>query len=81
MTMQHWPAAVCVLTVLGLLTGCDQLPGKPTAQHRWMAPSQVVDFSQLYADNCAGCHGTDGRLGAALPLHDPLYLALVGTDT
>ena len=31
----------------------------------------------LYARNCAGCHGADGRLGAARPLNDPVYLALV----
>jgi len=45
-----------------------------------MAPEQVTDFTQLYAQNCAGCHGVDGRLGAARPLHDPLYLDLAGTD-
>src|SRR4029453_1327398 len=31
----------------------------------------------LYARHCAGCHGTEGRLGAARPLNDPVYLALV----
>jgi mono/diheme cytochrome c family protein len=34
----------------------------------------------LYARNCAGCHGADGRLGAARPLNDPLFLALVPGD-
>ena len=74
-------AAACLgLVVLSLATGCDRLPGKPKAAERWMAPAQVTDFTQLYAQNCAGCHGVDGRLGAARPLHDPLYLTLVGTD-
>src|SRR5437016_10879498 len=74
-------AAACLgLVVFSLATGCDRLPGKPKAAARWMAPEQVTDFTQLYAQNCAGCHGVDGRLGAARPLHDPLYLALVGTD-
>jgi len=74
-------AAACLgLVVLSLATGCDRLPGKPKAAERWMAPAQVTDFTQLYAQNCVGCHGVDGRLGAARPLHDPLYLALVGTD-
>jgi cytochrome c oxidase cbb3-type subunit III len=74
-------AAACLgLVVLSLATGCDRLPGKPKAAERWMAPGQVTDFTQLYAQNCAGCHGADGRLGAARPLHDPLYLALAGTD-
>ncbi len=73
-------AACLGLVVLSLATGCDRLPGKPKAAERWMAPAQVTDFTQLYAQNCAGCHGVDGRLGAARPLHDPLYLTLVGTD-
>jgi cytochrome c oxidase cbb3-type subunit 3 len=40
-----------------------------------------MDFNQLYAQNCSGCHGADGRLGAARPLNDPLYLALVNDET
>jgi mono/diheme cytochrome c family protein len=37
----------------------------------------VTAFTALYGQNCAGCHGADGRLGAARPLNDPIYLALV----
>jgi mono/diheme cytochrome c family protein len=37
-------------------------------------------FDLLYRRNCAGCHGTDGRLGAARPLNDPIYIALVPAD-
>ena len=64
-----------------MATGCDQLPGKPTPEERWKAATEVTDFSQLYALNCSGCHGADGRLGAARPLNDPLYLALVSAAT
>ena len=39
-----------------------------------------MDFAELYGQSCAGCHGTDGRLGAARPLNDPVYLALVPQD-
>ena len=70
-----------VLLILVLATGCDQLPGKPTPEERWKPATEVTDFSQLYAVNCAGCHGADGRLGAARPLNDPLYLALVSAAT
>ena len=70
-----------VLLILILTTGCDQLPGKPTLEERWKAATEVTDFSQLYARNCSACHGADGRLGAARPLNDPLYLALVSTAT
>src|SRR5262245_59760515 len=70
------PFLVAVV-LLALATGCDRLPGKPTPEDRWKRATEVTDFSQLYALNCSGCHGADGRLGAARPLNDPLYLALV----
>jgi cytochrome c oxidase cbb3-type subunit III len=56
---------------VAVVTGC----GKPTEPH--VTPEQVMDFPTLYATNCAGCHGVDGRHGAAQSLNDPLYLALV----
>lgn len=64
-----------------LVTGCDQLPGKPNPEERWKPATEITDFSQLYALNCSGCHGADGRLGGARPLNDPLYLALVSNNT
>jgi mono/diheme cytochrome c family protein len=42
-----------------------------------VAPNEVLEFSTLYAQNCAGCHGADGRGGAAIALADPVYLAIV----
>jgi mono/diheme cytochrome c family protein len=39
-------------------------------------PEDVVDFRVLYATNCAGCHGGEGRGGAAIGLGDPVYLAI-----
>jgi len=73
-------AAVVMLATLGVLAGCSRLPGKPKAEERWVAPAQVTDFNQLYSQNCAGCHGTGGRLGSAPPLNDPLYLAVANAD-
>ena len=70
-----------IALMLLALTSCDQLPGKPTPEERWKPATEVTDFSQLFALNCAGCHGADGRLGAARPLNDPLYLALVSAAT
>jgi cytochrome c oxidase cbb3-type subunit 3 len=64
--------------LLFLSVSCDRLPGKPKAEDKWVASSEVTDFGQLYSQNCAGCHGTDGRMGPARPLNDPLYLALAG---
>ncbi len=60
------------------LSGCNiRLPGRPTEAERWRAPSEISDFSELYKQNCAGCHGADGRRGAARSLNDSLYLAFV----
>ena len=61
--------------------GCDRLPGKPTFEERWKPATEVTDFSRLYAQNCSGCHGADGRMGPARPLNDPLYLAFVSALT
>jgi len=64
-----------------LLAGCNtSLPGQPTEAERWRAPNEITDFNQLYTQNCAGCHGAGGRLGAARSLNDPLYLAYVTDD-
>jgi cytochrome c oxidase cbb3-type subunit 3 len=69
------------IVALSLLMGCNaRLPGKPTEADRWRAPADVSDFKELYTQNCAGCHGNDGRLGAARPINDPLYLSFVPDD-
>jgi len=81
MTAQHARMVFVAIIVLSLETGCDRLPGKPTPEERWKPATEVTDFSQLYALNCSGCHGADGHLGAARPLNDPLYLALVSVAT
>ena len=69
-------ASVAVST----FAGCDSLPGRPDVAKREVVPAEVTAFDALYRRNCAGCHGADGRLGAARPLNDPVYLALVPAD-
>src|ERR1700691_5870751 len=64
--------SIGVAAGLLLLAGC----GRRTEQYT--LPDQVTDFAALYSQNCAGCHGNDGRGGAARPLNDPLYQALIG---
>ena len=72
------PVIVAIaLAVAVAAAGCDSLPGKPRPSARDKLPSQIMAFSVLYRDNCAACHGADGRLGASRPLNDPLYLAVV----
>jgi cytochrome c oxidase cbb3-type subunit III len=58
------------------LAGCVQPPGQPRAGSETVAPNDVSDFATLYAENCAGCHGAEGRGGAAIALADPVYLAI-----
>jgi mono/diheme cytochrome c family protein len=73
--------AIGLVLVIALLTGCSvHLPGQPSEAERWRAPAEISDFNQLYTQNCAGCHGVNGKLGAASSLNDPLYLAFVTDD-
>ena len=69
--------SVSTSLVAVLLAGCGAPPGQPRSDSIAVAPSDVVEFSALYADNCAGCHGANGRGGAAIALADPVYLAIV----
>ena len=73
--------SLAVIISLFLLMGCNaRLPGKPTEAERWRAPADVSDFTELYTQNCAGCHGSDGKLGAARSLNDSLYLSFIPDD-
>jgi cytochrome c oxidase cbb3-type subunit 3/ubiquinol-cytochrome c reductase cytochrome c subunit len=70
-----------ILILCGLaLCGCNHT-GKPPANAEAMRPDQVTDFSQLFARNCAGCHGADGTHGPAMPLGNPEYQAIVDEGT
>ncbi len=56
--------------------GCANLPGRPAADSIPIDPDKVTDFTLLFEKNCSGCHGAEGRGGAALSLGDPVYLAI-----
>ncbi len=60
-----------------LLSACSSPPGRPSKDSEIPAPSEIMDFRTLYAENCAACHGREGRGGAAIALADPVYLAVV----
>jgi cytochrome c oxidase cbb3-type subunit 3 len=64
-----------------LLSGCNSSHGKPRKGSEIPAPSEVLGFPTLYAENCAGCHGSEGRGGAAITLADPVYLAIADETT
>jgi mono/diheme cytochrome c family protein len=60
------------------LAGCKGAPGKPGPQPETPRPEQVTDFTTLYNQNCAACHGVGGKNGAAIALANPVYLAVAG---
>jgi cytochrome c oxidase cbb3-type subunit 3 len=62
-------------------SGCSSSPGRPAADAIPVDPEDIVDFGILYAHNCAGCHGPDGKGGASLALANPLYLAIADDST
>ena len=64
-----------VVSVIAL-SGCSSPPGQRRESSEVPAPNEVTDFRTLYAENCAGCHGAEGRGGAAIALADPVYLAI-----
>ncbi len=65
-----------VVLAAAALMGCDSLPGRPQLAHREVRPHEVESFAVLFAQNCAGCHGGEGKGNAALSLANPVYLAL-----
>jgi mono/diheme cytochrome c family protein len=60
-----------------LIAGCDSLPGRPTQADLPLRPTNVTDFATLYGDDCAGCHGANGKSGAAIAMNNPVYLAII----
>jgi cytochrome c oxidase cbb3-type subunit 3/ubiquinol-cytochrome c reductase cytochrome c subunit len=73
--------SLCHVVALSLpLVGCD-LRGKPKLANKPVPANEVKDFGKLYAENCAGCHGTDGTMGPAPPLNDALFLTIISDAT
>src|SRR5262249_32386393 len=64
--------------IISLLTAvaCSTLPGRPRAGSEVVPPEEELNFSTLYTQNCSGCHGADGKGGAAIALANPVYLAI-----
>ena len=73
--------ALGLILAMTLFWGCASPPGKPRKGSEPVAPKDVVEFSALYAQNCSGCHGAEGRGGGAIALADPLYLSIVSEET
>jgi mono/diheme cytochrome c family protein len=67
---------VRVALIAIVLSGCSVPHGQPDKSSEVLAPNEVLEFGALYAGNCAGCHGAEGRGGAAIALANPVYLAI-----
>jgi cytochrome c oxidase cbb3-type subunit III len=63
------------LVALGLCA-CTDAPGRPLPDEVPVNPNEILDFNTLYEHNCSGCHGSQGKGGAAIALGDPVFLAI-----
>ena len=73
-------SGLAILSLL-MLAACSTLNREPRTDPEPVAPSQVSDFGTLYAQNCAACHGAEGRGGASIALANPVYLTVVDEPT
>src|ERR1700688_4594262 len=75
--MKHGVSLV-TLAIVALLAcaACSRAPGIHRADSEVLSPSEVVDFNVLYGQNCAGCHGVEGKGGATLGVANPVFLAI-----
>src|ERR1700690_2241182 len=71
-------AILVALPAFALLVcaACTGSPGASRAGSEVVPPSAVVEFSVLYGQNCAGCHGANGEGGAGIALANPVFLAI-----
>jgi cytochrome c oxidase cbb3-type subunit 3 len=69
---------LCIFAPLAaiFLAGCGAPHGQPRSGSEVLAPNEVLEFGPLFAENCAACHGAEGRGGAAIALANPVYLAI-----
>ena len=66
-------AAVIAVIACAACSGSLDAHGR---EREVIPPSEVVDFNLLYGQNCAGCHGANGKGGAAFALANPVFLAV-----
>jgi mono/diheme cytochrome c family protein len=75
MRFRHLALGIASLAA-SALCGCSGVFNKPPTIEVPIVPSDISDFKILYAQNCSGCHGPEGKGGAAIALADPVYLAV-----
>jgi cytochrome c oxidase cbb3-type subunit 3/ubiquinol-cytochrome c reductase cytochrome c subunit len=74
-------ATGAVSLMLLLSAGCQRILNGPQKEDLdQVRPDQIRNFDTLYANNCAGCHGADGKNGPAIPMNNPEYMALASDE-
>jgi cytochrome c oxidase cbb3-type subunit III len=75
--------SIILLNALALVAicGCNNAPGRPSVDSAVLRPNKVLNFDALYQENCAGCHGAQGKGGAAVGLNSQVYLAIADDAT
>lgn len=68
--------SVLAIVAVAVCSACNSSPGRPSSDSAAVPPDQVLDFPALYSQNCAACHGANGKGGAAIALGDPIFLAI-----
>jgi cytochrome c oxidase cbb3-type subunit 3 len=71
---------LCVVCAITLCAACNSSPGRPDQDLAVVSPEQILNFDTLYEQNCAGCHGKNGKGGAAIALADTTFLAIANDD-
>ena len=73
-------SAALSLAAMLAIASCGA-PGRPAAETRVIRPSEILDFSLLYRQQCSACHGADGQGGLSIGLANPVYLAIADDAT
>ncbi|HEY2117055.1 MAG TPA: c-type cytochrome [Candidatus Angelobacter sp.] len=76
-TLVLFALALCSMAICA----CNNAPGRPTKDSEILRPNEVLKFDTLYQQNCAGCHGLQGKGGAAIALNSPVYLEIADDAT
>ena len=72
-------ATAAVLLTLGA-SGCQRLIEGPASVHEEETrPDKIMDFDKLYGQNCAACHGVNGKNSPSLGFNNPIYFG-IATD-
>jgi len=82
MTMRSPIIALFALALsLMAICACNNAPGRPVADSEAVRPNEVLNFDTLFQQNCAGCHGEQGKGGAAIALNNAVYLTIADDAT